>query len=119
MTPGAISFNKPSALSGLPPALFLPNENVAYRFYGFFTANIRNKYTRRADYKAACRGLFDLADVKALHVAAYVEVLGLEKLKGQGLSKPTVKQHLAALRMLVDWLVVGHVLGTSPTAGHW
>jgi hypothetical protein len=25
-------------------------------------------------------------------------------------SPPTVKQHLAALRMLFDWLVPGHVL---------
>jgi hypothetical protein len=29
-------------------------------------------------------------------------------------SKPTVKQHLAALRMLFDWLVVGHVLEVNP-----
>ena len=34
---------------------------------------------------------------------------GLPEPEGQGLSKPTVKQHLAALRMLFDWLVVGHV----------
>jgi integrase/recombinase XerD len=27
---------------------------------------------------------------------------------------PTVKQHLAALRMLFDWLVTGHVLDTNP-----
>lgn len=29
-------------------------------------------------------------------------------------SKPTVKQHLAALRMLFDWLVVGHVMNVNP-----
>jgi hypothetical protein len=35
--------------------------------------------------------------------------------RGPGqLSKPTVKQHLAALRMLFDWLVVGHVLDVNP-----
>src|SRR4051812_42691258 len=29
-------------------------------------------------------------------------------------SPPTVKQHLAALRMLFDWLVTGHVLDVNP-----
>ena len=59
-------------------------QNAAERFFEFFTANIRNKNTRRAYYKAACRfsewcegrGLRDLADVKPLHVAAYIEMLG-------------------------------------------
>ena len=41
-------------------------------------------------------------------------MLGLPEPQGQGLSKPSVKQHLAALRMLFDWLVVGHVLDTNP-----
>jgi len=31
--------------------------------------------------------------VKPPHVAAYVEFLGLPEPQGQGLSKPTVKQH--------------------------
>ena len=30
-------------------------------------------------------------------------------------SPPTVKQHLAALRMLFDWLVTGHVLEVNPS----
>jgi len=73
---------EPRALAGLaakPPAVFLPNEKTADRFFGFFTANHRNKNTRRAYYKAACRfsdwcegrGLSDLAGVKPLHVALY------------------------------------------------
>jgi site-specific recombinase XerD len=120
-----IPYKEPRALAGLaakPPALFLPNEKASERFFGFFTANIRNKNTRRAYYKAACRfsdwcesrGLFDLGQVKPPHVAAYIEMLGLPEPQGQGLSKPTVKQHLAALRMLFDWLVVGHILDTNP-----
>ncbi len=55
-----------------------------------------------------------MAHVKPLHVAAYIKWLGLPEPDGQGLSNPTVKQHLAALRMLFDWLVVGHVLDTDP-----
>ena len=34
--------------------------------------------------------------------------------EGQELSKSSVKQHLAALRMLFDWLVVGHALDSNP-----
>jgi hypothetical protein len=41
-------------------------------------------------------------------------MLGLPEPDGAGLSKPTVKQQLAALRMLFDWLVVGHVLELNP-----
>ena len=52
--------------------------------------------------------------MKPPHVAAYIEWMGKAEPDGQGLSKPTVKQHLAALRMLFDWLVVGHVLDTNP-----
>jgi site-specific recombinase XerD len=98
------------------PAIFLADARSSERFWEFFAANIRNKNTRRAYYKAACRfsdwcegrGLFDLAKVKPLHVAAYIEDLQRTH------SKPTVKQHLAALRMLFDWLVVGHVMDVNP-----
>ena len=50
----------------------------------------------------------DLAGVTPMHVAAYVEQLGRTH------SKPTVKQHLAANRMLFDWLVTGHVIASNP-----
>ncbi len=98
------------------PALFLGDPKASKRFWEFFAANIRNKNTRRAYYKAACRfsdwcegrGLFDLARIRPIDVAAYVE--GFQETH----SKPTVKQHLAALRMLFDWLVVGHTLNVNP-----
>jgi site-specific recombinase XerC len=44
-------------------------------------------------------------------VAAYVE-----QLLSDGLSKPTVKQHLAAIRMLLDWMVTGGVLPFNAAA---
>ena len=124
MTAELITFREPCELAGMAtrlPAVFLSSEATAERFFGFFTANIRNPNTRRAYYKAACRfsdrcegrGL-GLADVKPPHVAAYIEMLGMPVPEGQGLSKPSVKQHLAALRMLFDWLVVGHVLDVNP-----
>jgi hypothetical protein len=41
---------------GSAPALFLQQARAAERFFDFFTANIRNKHTRRAYYNAACSG---------------------------------------------------------------
>ena len=41
-------------------------------------------------------------------IAAFVK-----ELQGE-FTAPTVKQHLAALRMLFDWLVTGHVLDVNP-----
>ncbi len=114
-----VVFEEPTDLALLSarlPALFLPDAKASERFWEFFAANIRNKNTRRAYYKAACRfsgwcqgrELFDLARIKPLHVAIYIEDLQRTH------SKPTVKQHLAALRMLFDWLVVGHVMDVNP-----
>jgi hypothetical protein len=54
------------------------------------------------------------ADIEPLHVAAYIEALQATA------AKPTVKQHLAAIRMLFDWLIVGQLLAVNrpmPSAG--
>ena len=99
------------------PVLFSPTEGAERRFWEFFTAHIRNPNTRLAYLTAArrfaawCerRGLA-LDQVEPMVVAAYVE-----QLSGV-LSAPSVKQHLAALRMLFDWLVVGQVLPFNPAA---
>ena len=53
-----VPFKEPRALAGLAaklPAVFLADEKTGERFFGFFTAHIRNRNTRRAYYKAACR----------------------------------------------------------------
>ena len=83
----------------------------------FFTAHIRNPNTRLA-YLAAVRRfatwceLRDLAlgQVEPVVVTAYVEELTRAR------SSATVKQHLAALRMLFDWLVVGQILPFNPAS---
>jgi integrase/recombinase XerD len=98
------------------PALFQTIPEGGRRFWEFFTVNVRNSHTRRAYFKAGAsfaawcaeRSLGDLARVTPMHVAAYVEQLGGTH------AKPTVKQHLAAIRMLFDWLVTGHVMHTNP-----
>jgi hypothetical protein len=86
-------------------------ENASLRFLDFFTANIRNPNTRAA-YAVAVRAFFAWLDTRGVtalsavrthHVSAYVEVLG------RRYRAPTVKQHLAAIRMLFDWLIVGQL----------
>ena len=51
-----------------------------------------------------------LDQVEPIVVAAYVEELT------RALSPASVKQHLAALRMLFDWLVAGQVLPFNPAS---
>ena len=99
------------------PDLFLLTPQAGTRFWEFFTANIRNRNTRRAYFHAAtlfsawCAGRkLDLAQVRPIHVASYIEDVG------KTYSKPSVKQHLAALRMLFDWLVTGAILPMNPAA---
>jgi site-specific recombinase XerD len=100
------------------PALFAPDKTAAKRFIEFFTANIRNPNTRRAYARSAVEfaiwceqsDLRELADIEPMHVAAYIETLQLR------LAPPSVKQHLAAIRMLFDWLVVGQVVAVNPAS---
>lgn len=103
---------------GTPPTLFFPDERATRRFWEFFTANIPNDNTRRAYFGAAsrfsawCLGhrIADLAAVQPVHVAAWLQELGRDH------SRPTVKQHLAAVRMLFDWLIIGQIVASNPAA---
>lgn len=106
-----------SGVDGLP-VLFAGSEQAAVRTAEFFAAQIRNANTRRAylrgmrDFARFCaeRGLEDLAAVRPLHVAAWVEDLTARY------SAPTAKQRLAAVRMLFDWLVTGQVVAVNPAS---
>src|SRR5713101_2811066 len=101
--------------AAVPAIITARGRHAGRRFVEFFTANIRNPNTRKAYYRATCE-FFDwcdqarlgLLDIEPVHVAAWVEGLGRE------FSPPTVKQWLAAVRMLFDWLVVGQVLAVNP-----
>ncbi len=102
--------------SGAIPAIVLATGEKGDRFLEFFAADIRNRNTRMAYYRAAgtffewCRRkrVTNLADIGTHHVAAYIEHLGKVR------SRPTVKQHLAAIRMLFNWLVMGQIVPTNP-----
>jgi integrase/recombinase XerD len=80
-----------------------------------------------AYYRAVCsffawieqHSIGELADIEPFHVAAYLKALkvseaGNRAVRERAAAKPTVKQHLAAIRMLFDWLIVGQVLAINP-----
>ena len=105
------------AASIVVPAIIADaGDAAARRFLEFFAATIRNKNTRTAYLHAASRffawcehhQLGGLADVEPLHVAAYIEAMQ------SGFEKPSVKQHLAAIRMMFDWVVTGQIVATNP-----
>jgi site-specific recombinase XerD len=111
-----------STNEGEPPAAFeasLPTliettgRDVQERFLEFFAAQIRNKNTRAA-YGRAVGQFFDwagrqglsLTSISPIAVSAYVE-------QHDG-AAATVKQHLAAIRQLFDWLQAGGVIDINP-----
>ena len=97
------------------PKLVADAGDKAARRYANFFGSIANDSTRAA-YQRTClsfftwcetKGIEDLADVEPFHVGAYVKALG------GSYEKPTIKQHLAAVRMLFDWSVVGQIISLN------
>jgi site-specific recombinase XerD len=101
----------------LPTIIASEGQRASNRFLEFFTANIRNANTRLSYMRAISpflawceeRGL-ELRHVEPIAVAAYIERLTQER------APQTVKQHLAAIRMLFDWLVTGQIVPFNPAA---
>lgn len=102
----------------LVPALIVDaGEHAGWRYVEFFTANIRNQHTRRA-YARACASFFawcedrglTLITIRPHDVGAWIEQLQEKH------SAPGVKQQLAAVRMLFDWLITGQVVPINPAA---
>jgi site-specific recombinase XerC len=109
----------PSARAASVPALVdAAGERAGIRFLEVFALAIRNPHTRRAYARAAAgflawcagAGVTSITAVQPLHVASWIE------LQPQTLSAPTVKQRLAALRHLFDWLVIGQIIPHNPAA---
>lgn len=108
------------ALTGfiIPAIVADTHEDAGERFLEFFAATIRNPNTRAA-YVAAVRdflrfapvaGLASLSEIRSIHVSAYIEDAG------QRFAPQTVKQRLAAIRGLFDWLARHGVLSSNPAA---
>jgi integrase/recombinase XerD len=97
----------------VPAIIAAAGDKASEHFLEFFAATIRNKNTRAAYVQAVaqfCRwceehGL-QLASIRPLHVSAYIEA--------KPLTAPSIKQHLAALRGLFNWLVIKQVVPDNP-----
>jgi site-specific recombinase XerD len=102
----------------VPALVIAAGDRAGICFLEFFASAIRNPHTRRAYARAAgdfltwCAGagVMSITDVQPLHVAAWIE------LQTSTLSAPTVKQRLAAIRHLFDWLVTGQIVPHNPAA---
>ena len=118
ITPAEIVTSSDVRTTLVVPALIADlGDDASWRYIEFFTANIRNSNTRRA-YARACARFFAwcedrglrLTGIRPYDVSLYIEGLQREH------SAPGVKQQLAAVRMLFDWLITGQVLPTNPAA---
>ena len=100
----------------VPALVAAAGERASMRFLEFFAANIRNTHTRRAYARAAdeflawcaSAGVPSIGAVQPVHVATWIEAGTRE------LAAPSVKQRLAAIRHLFDWLVTGQVVPVNP-----
>jgi site-specific recombinase XerC len=115
----SISMNQLVAFADCAPALVgTAGTRASYRFFEFFTANVRNPNTRRAYARAAveffdwlqAKGVTRLTAIESVHVATYVEQVQKTR------SAPTAKLRLAALRHLFDWMVIGQIMPINPAA---
>lgn len=115
--PASMASTAPATLviAQVPTLIAAAGETASRRFLEFFTVTIRNPNTREAYGRASAQFLawcherrFVLDTIEPMVVAAYIEELT------QHMAPRSVKQHLAAIRKLFDWLVVGHVIPHNP-----
>jgi len=102
---------------GVPKLIESAGKRASFRFIEFFASRIRNSHTREAYYRAVSRFVdwcqdrqLQLVDLNPVIVAAYIEQLQEQR------PEPSVKQALAAIRKLFDWLVTGQVLPFNPAS---
>ena len=102
-------------IEGLPDIVLRAGPQAAERTVEFFTAQIRNPHTRAA-YGTAVTRFFTWCDARGLALAQISPIAVatyIDEMHGQ-YRAPTIKQHLAAIRRLFDWLVIGQVVPTNP-----
>ena len=131
--PGGLVFGRSDGeTSPAPPALLIPGgwrieglpgtvreagPSAERRLLEFFTAEISNPNTRLA-YSTAAGRFFRWCETRNLALGAitpFAVATYIEEMQDR-YALPTVKQHLSALRALLDYLVVGQVLPSNPAA---
>ena len=103
-------------IEGLPATVRRAGPQAAERTVECVTAQIRNPYNVRGIRRGrdailhlvATRAGLALAQISPIAVATYIDEMQ------RGYRAPTIKQHLAAIRRLFDWLVIGQVVPANP-----
>ncbi len=106
---------QPTSDSGcvLPVIVRQVGDRASRSFVEFFTATIRNKNTRAA-YARAVMQLLDWCEALGLSLHGIEPVVVAADVEQHPGSRSTVKQHLAAIRMLFDWFARKEVLPVNP-----
>ncbi|MCA9214668.1 MAG: tyrosine-type recombinase/integrase [Planctomycetales bacterium] len=101
----------------VPRIIEMAGARARLRFLEYFTADIRNKGTREAYARAIGRFLdwcdasgCRLEEIRPIVVSSYIELLTTR------VQAPTTKMHLAAIRKMFDYLVIGQVIPMNPAA---
>lgn len=108
----------PSVPAPSVPSLFLDAGEQAWRrVVEFFTAHLRNPNTRAAYAQAVSQfaGWCQQHQVLLHQVSPFLVAAYVEELRNR-LAAPSVKQHLAAIRMLFDYLVTGQIIPSNPAS---
>ena len=97
----------------MPAIIADAGDKASEHFLEFFAATNRMPNMREAYVQAAAQFFrwceqyeLQLSTVRPLHVSAYIE--------RKPLTAPSIKQHLAALRGLFNWLVIKQVVPDNP-----
>jgi integrase/recombinase XerD len=105
-----------AGIDNLPGIIGRAGDRAAWRFVEFFTATIRNRNTRAA-YAQAVSQFFAWCDKHRVHTLEQINpVVIASYIEHHPGAAPTVKQHLAAIRMLFDFLVTGQVIPMNPAS---
>jgi hypothetical protein len=105
-------FDRPFVLSALAPDA---GEKAVRRFVDFF-GSVANDNTLTA-FQRACQSFFGLRDERGPDELAAIESIQFGvyiRAMGEKFERPTVKQHLAAIRTLFDYLVADQIGASSP-----
>lgn len=97
----------------LPAVIEAAGEEAPRKFLEFFLAQISSENTRKA-YARATRQFFEWCEGRGLQLGEVGPNVAALYVRAHDGADATVKQHLAALRKLYDWLVTEQVVEENP-----